>query len=141
MWAIWEAFSTPWAPAMGGQPTGTIHGNTGSIGDVIADAPLIDASEGEAFVFVTTNGSYSYTGDNGVWQFVTSFTTLASPGVVYAGTGGSGYYLYDGTFDNVYYESGNPAAGHLYVVGNTGTAGGGTLYQLEIDVQFANGRT
>ena len=48
------------------------------------------------------------------------------------GTGGTGYYLYAGDFDNVYYQSGNPAYGHLYVVGNTGTAGGATLYQVEI---------
>jgi hypothetical protein len=116
----------------GGTTAGQIHGNTGSLGDVIADAPLVDSSEGTEFVFVTTNGSYSETGDNAVWEFVSSFTTLGSPGVVPVGTGGTGYYLYAGDFDNVYYESGNPAYGHLYVVGNTGTAGGGTLYQVEI---------
>ena len=48
------------------------------------------------------------------------------------GTGGAGYYLYAGQFDNVYYDSGNPANGSLYVVGNTGTAGGATLYQVAI---------
>jgi hypothetical protein len=116
----------------GGTTAGQIHGNTGSLGDVIADAPLVDSSEGTEFVFVTTNGSYSETGDNAVWEFVSSFTTLGSPGVVPVGTGGTGYYLYAGDFDNVYYESGNPAYGHLYVAGNTGTAGGGTLYQVEI---------
>jgi hypothetical protein len=116
----------------GGTTAGQIHGNTGSLGDVIADAPLVDSSEGTAFVFVTTNGSYSETGDNAVWEFVSSFTTLGTPGVVGVGTGGTGYYLYAGDFDNVYYESGNPAYGHLYVVGNTGTTGGGTLYQVEI---------
>jgi hypothetical protein len=116
----------------GGTTAGQIHGNTGSLGDVIADAPLVDSSEGTEFVFVTTNGSYSETGDNAVWEFVSSFTTLGTPGVVGVGTGGTGYYLYAGDFDNVYYESGNPAYGHLYVVGNTGTAGGGTLYQVDI---------
>ena len=116
----------------GGTTNGQIHGNTGSLGDAIADAPVVDASEGEAFVFVTTNGSYSETGDNAVWQFASSFTTLGTPGVVPVGTGGTGYYLYAGNFDNVYYQSGNPAYGHLYVVGNTGTAGGATLYQVDI---------
>jgi hypothetical protein len=115
-----------------GTTNGNVHGNTGSLGDAIADAPLVDSSEGEAFVFVTTNGSYSETGDNAVWQFVSSFTTRGTPGVVAVGTGGTGYYLYAGNFDNVYYESGNPAYGHLYVVGNTGTAGGATLYQVDI---------
>ncbi len=116
----------------GGTTAGQVHGNTGSIGDVIADAPLVDSSEGTEYVFVTTNGSYSYTGDNGVWEFVSSFTDRGTPGVLPVGTGGAGYYLYAGDFDNVYYESGNPAYGHLYVVGNTGTAGGGTLYQVDI---------
>ena len=115
-----------------GTTNGQIHGNTGSLGDAIADAPLVDSSEGTEYVFVTTNGSYSYTGDNGVWEFVSSFTALGTPGVVPVGTGGTGYYLYAGDYDNVYYDSGNPAYGHLYVVGNTGTAGGGTLYQVEI---------
>jgi hypothetical protein len=116
----------------GGTTAGQIHGNTGSLGDAIADAPLVDSSEGTEFVFVTTNGSYSEGGDNAVWEFVSSFTILGTPGVVPVGTGGTGYYLYAGDFDNVYYESGNPAYGHLYVAGNTGTTGGGTLYQVEI---------
>ncbi|HEV2381843.1 MAG TPA: hypothetical protein VG206_18900 [Terriglobia bacterium] len=119
---------------------GVVHGNTGSLGDAIADAPLVDSSEGTELVFVTTNGSYSYTGYNGVWEFVSIFTTLGTPGVVPVGCGSSttcggtvgGYYLYASDYDNVYYESGNPAYGHLYVVGNTGVAGGGTLYQVEI---------
>jgi hypothetical protein len=115
----------------GGTTNGQVHGNTGSIGDVIADAPLVDSSEGIELVFVTT-GSAAWSGDNAVFEFVSSFTDYGTPGSVYAGTGGAGYYLYAGDFDNVYYDSGNPAYGHLYVVGNTGTAGGATLYQLPI---------
>ena len=45
----------------GGTTNGQIHGNTGSLGDAIADAPLVDSSEGMEFVFVTTNGSTSPT--------------------------------------------------------------------------------
>ncbi len=116
-----------------GTTSGQIHGNTGSLGDAIADAPLVDSSEGTEFVFVTTDGSAKpYAGDNGVFEFVSSFTTYGTPGVVAVGTGGAGYYLYAGDFDNVYYQSGNPAYGHLYVVGNTGTAAGATLYQVGI---------
>jgi hypothetical protein len=82
---------------------------------------------------VTTNGSsMPCHGDNAVWEFVSSFTDYGTPGVVYAGTGGTGYYLYAGAFDNVYYDSGNPAAGNMYVVGNTGTKGGATLYQVKV---------
>ena len=45
----------------GGTTDGQVHGNTGSLGDAIADAPLVDSSEGTEFVFVTTDGSYSPT--------------------------------------------------------------------------------
>ena len=124
----------------GGTTNGSIHGNTGSLGDAIADAPLVDSSEGEAFVFVTTDASSKpFSGDNGVFQFVSSFTAYGTPGVVSVGTGGTGYYLYAGDFDNVYYQSGNPAYGHLYVVGNTGTAGGATLYQIVIETSAFTG--
>ena len=122
----------------GGTASGTIYGNTGSLGNAIADAPLVDSWEGTEFVFVTSNGSYSWQGYDAVWEFVSIFTTLVAPGqpgapgVVPVGLGGAGYYLYAGTFDNVYYDSGNPAAGNIYVVGNTGTAGGATLYQVKV---------
>ena len=123
-----------------GTTSGTVYGNTGSLGDAIADAPLVDSWEGTEFVFVTTNGGYSETGYNAVWEFVSIFTTLVAPGqsgapgVVAVGLGskGAGYYLYAGTFDNVYFDSGNPAAGNIYVVGNTGVAGGATLYQVKV---------
>jgi len=125
----------------GGTTSGQIYGNTGSLGDAIADAPLVDSRQGVEYVFVTTNGSYSWPGYNAVWEFVSIFATLvpagssAAPGVVEVGVGGAGYYLYAGAFDNVYLKSSPPASdatGNLYVVGNTGTAGGGTLYQVPI---------
>jgi len=125
----------------GGTTSGTIYGNTGSLGDAIADAPLVDCPQGVEYVFVTTNSSYSWPGYNGVWEFVSIFTVLvppgssASPGVVPVGVGGAGYYLYAGAFDNVYFQSSPPASdttGSLYVVGNTGTPGGATLYQVPI---------
>ena len=117
----------------GGTTNGQIHGNTGSLGDAIADAPLVNSGDGTVFVFVTTDGSSKpYSGDNAVWEFVSSYTDYGTPGVVYVGKGGTGYYLYAGACDNVYYDSGNPAAGNIYVVGNTGAAGGATLYQVKV---------
>ena len=88
----------------GGTTSGTIYGNTGSLGDAIADAPLVDCPQGVEYVFVTTNGSYSWPGYNAVWEFVSIFTTCPrqAPGVVPVGVGGAGYYLYAGAFDNVY---------------------------------------
>jgi hypothetical protein len=132
----------------GGTTSGTIYGNTGSLGQAIADAPLVDSPQGVEYVFVTTNGSYSWTGYDAVWEFVSIFTTLlppgnsGAPGVVQVGVGGTGYYLYAGAFDNVYFQSSPPsyaATGNLYVVGNTGTAGGGALYQVPISLSALTG--
>jgi len=112
--------------------SGSIHGNTGSLGDTIIDAPLVDGSAGTVNVFVTTSATGKpFAGDNVVVDFSTLFTAYGSPGTVYVGAGGAGYYLYAGTFDNVYYQSSNHA-GSLYVVGNTGAVGGATLYQVVV---------
>jgi len=113
--------------------TGTVFTAPG-LGDAIADAPMVDGSSGILFAFVTTSGSYSETGLNAVYEFSTGFTTFGFPGVEPVGTGGAGYYLYAGDFDNVYYESTSPPSGSLYVVGNTGNtnAAGGTLYRIPI---------
>ena len=112
--------------------TGTIYGTASGLGDAIADAPLVDSSAGEIYVFVTTSGSYAATGSNAVYEFPTNFTTFGTPGVKAVGTGGAGYYLYSGTFDNVYYESANPT-GNIYVVGGTGATTGASLYRIPVN--------
>ena len=111
---------------------GVIFGTAAGLGDAIADAPLVDGSAGSLYAFVTTSGSYSETGLNAVYEFSTGFTIFGTPGVEPVGTGGAGYYLYAGDFDNVYYESSSPPSGSLYVVGNTGAATGGILYRIPI---------
>ncbi len=113
--------------------TGTVYGATVSVGDVIADAPLVDSTAGKLYAFVTTS-SYTDAGDNAVYQLPTNFTSITSPSaavVAPVGTGGAGFYLYAGTFDNVYYSSAN-ATGNLYTVGNTGVTTGAALYQIHI---------
>ncbi len=115
--------------------TGAIHGTTVSVGDVIADAPLVDGNAGTVYAFVTTGGRNYQRNHNAVFELPTNFTSLTSPAnAVFeaVGTGGTGYYLYAGTFDNVYYSS-PTSTGNLYVVGNTATAGGGTLYRIPIN--------
>jgi hypothetical protein len=108
--------------------SGSVHGTSSKLGDVIIDGPLVDPSAGMVYAFVTTNSN----GDNAVFQFPTSFTSGAGNGSVAVGTGGAGYYLYAGDFDNVYYESLTPA-GNLWVAGNTGaTTGPGTLFRIPI---------
>ena len=113
--------------------TGAIHGTTVSVGDVIADGLLVDSSAGRLYAFVTTS-SYADSGDNAVYQLPTNFTSITAPSaavVAPIGTGGALYYLYAGTFDNVYYSS-STATGNLYAVGNTGVTTGATLYRIPI---------
>ena len=110
--------------------TGAIAGTTVSVGDAIADAPLVDSSAGKLYAFVTTS-SYADAGDNAVYQLPTTFTNITGAGIEPVGTGGSGYYLYAGIFDNVYYSS-STHSGNLYAVGNTGVTTGATLYQVPI---------
>jgi hypothetical protein len=86
------------------------------------------------YAFVTTGATGYEHNDNAVLELPTDFTSLTSPAAAVfeaVGTGGSGYYLYAGTFDNVYYSSATPT-GSIYVVGNTGTKGGATLYRIPI---------
>jgi hypothetical protein len=105
--------------------TGTVHGTANTGGDAIADAPLVDSSAGTLYAFVTTIGTH-----NAVYELSTNFTSNAGAAVQQVGTGGAGYYLYAGTFDNVYYSSATPT-GNLYVVGNTGAAAA-NLYKILI---------
>ncbi len=114
-----------------GTTNASIHGTSSSLGDVIIDAPLVDSSAARVYVFVATNSA----GDNAVYQFMTSFTTGTGNGTATGtevGTGGTGYYLNNGTFDNVYYSSSDPPTGNLWVAGNTGVAGGAQLYYIPI---------
>jgi hypothetical protein len=111
--------------------SGTVHGTTISVGDAIADAPLLDISAGKLYAFVTTS-SYTDIGDNAIYQLPSNFTSITGVNVVPVGTGGAGDYLYSGTFDNVYYSSATPT-GNLYTVANTsGTTSGAILYRIPI---------
>ena len=110
--------------------TGAIVGTSVVIGDAIADAPLVDSSTSEVYAFVTTGSAAYFPGSNTVHQFYNGFGAGATPqGVLAVGTGGAGYYLYSGTFDNVYYTNG-PTEGSIYVVGNTGVTTGAALYRI-----------
>jgi len=101
-----------------------------SVGDAIADAPLVDSSAGKLYAFVTTSSDIN-PGDNAVYELSTNFTSITGASAQPVGTGGAGYYLYDGIFDNVYYSSAT-STGNLYVVGNTGVTTGANLYKIPI---------
>ena len=120
--------------------TGSIVGTSNRLDYVfgIADAPLVDSSAGEAYVFAGADGSFGSASAcgtdvpcSGVFQFPTNFTSGSGVEV----TVGPGYeFLLVGTFDNQYFSSSNGASptGHLYVIGDTG-AGNNTLYQISIN--------
>jgi hypothetical protein len=107
-----------------------VFGTASGLGDAIADGPLVDGNAKYLYTFVTT-GVLHEVGDNAIYGFSTGFTTTTGLGVVAVGTGGAGYYLYSGSFDNIYFES-STNTGNLYVVGNTGATTGATLYQVVI---------
>ncbi len=109
----------------GGTTSGALDGVSSKLGDAIVDGPLVDSTAGMVYAFVTTSN-----GNNTVYQFPTSFTSGAGASVA-VGTGGTGLYLYDGDFDNVYYQS-STQSGDLFVVGNTGGSTGATLYRIPL---------
>ncbi len=108
----------------------------GGASEGIFDAPLVDSSAGTVYAFVAGSaaiGNCGTAGHNCVFQYLTTFTgTAATPHNEEAlGTGGAGYNLYAGSFDNVYYSNSTPT-GSLYSVGNTGATTGATLYRVPI---------
>jgi hypothetical protein len=115
--------------------TGAVYGTSTQLGNAIVDAPLLDSSAGLLYVFVD-KGVSCYTTSNVMYQFSTGSTgsylgclALGSVG----GTGVAGYYVYSGTFDNLYYSS-YPPMGNIYVVADTGAPAtrGATLNQIPV---------
>lgn len=111
--------------------TASVHGTSGQL-DVtygIRDAPLVDPTAARVYAFVGNDSS----GNNGVFQFPTSFTSGSGTEVT-VGSGGTGATAYQlaGTFDNAYYtsSSGSSPSGNLYVCGTGAPA---TLYQIPIN--------
>jgi hypothetical protein len=121
--------------------TGAIHATSASLGDVIADAPLVDGNAQYLYVFVTTgNAASGNNGFNVIYQFdIATFSgsNAAPTNDARLKFGKTGYYLYAGTFDNVYYSSSNPQApsGNIYTLGDAGggpVGGGAWLVQIPI---------
>jgi len=120
--------------------SGTVVGTSSQLdyGFGIVDAPLVDGSAGEAYVFAGSDGSFGGVAScgtdvpcSGVFQFATDFT---SGNGIEAQVGPGYEFLMSGAFDNEYLSSNNASSptGHLYVIGNTGPANN-TLYQIAIE--------
>lgn len=116
--------------------TSEILGN-GSANEGIFDGVLFDSTTQHLYAFITASAALSATGtcaanSNCVAEFATNFGAGLAPAVVQSvGTGGAGYNLYAGTFDNVYYSS-PTSSGYLYSIGDTGATTGAILYQIPV---------
>jgi len=122
-----------------GASSGSVVGTSSQLdyGFGIVDAPLVDSTVGQVYVFVGADGSFGAPSScgadvpcGGVFQFATDFTSGSGTEAQV----GPGYeFLLSGAFDNEYLSSSNASSptGHLYVVGNTGPANN-TLFQIPI---------
>lgn len=108
----------------------TIGSGTG-----IVDGPIVDASAGTAgtiYAFVGDDGSSNCGSSqpcSAVFQFQAGYTTGSSGVETTTGTGSTTIPVYDGTFDNTYYNSSN-ATGNLYTCAQPGSTS--TIYQIPI---------
>ncbi len=93
-------------------------GRVGGLNSGILDAPILDATG--TSVFVITSNSSTLTGAAVVQVSETSpFSILSSAYIGLGSSGGTSVNLYDGDFDNAYFN--NPATGHMLVCGTNTT--------------------
>jgi hypothetical protein len=96
----------------------TIHvGKPASLNPGIFDSPLFDATAGN--VFAITSNDNVVTGATVVQINASTRAVVARVPIGEGSTAGTSVTLYDGDFDNAYFN--NPATGHMLVCG-TGTA-------------------
>lgn len=98
--------------------TGTIAGASGQLDGTngIRDAPLLDPVAGMLYIFAGRDPTVST--ETALYQFATSFTGGSGTEIQFGQGGTAATALqYDGTFDNTYYTSSNPASpsGYIYV--------------------------
>ena len=125
------------APTTGGYlysvtNSGTIFGASNQLDTEygIRDAPLVDSTAQRVYAFAGLDPS----GNTGVFQFPTSFTSGSGAEATTGVAGGTGVNAYqmEGTFDNIYYSSSNSSSpsGNLYLCSTGAPA---TLYQVAIN--------
>ncbi len=101
----------------------------------IVDAPIVDPSAGEAYVFAATDTTTScgfFTPCSGVFQFTTAFNAGDAGSEAQVGTGNffTTVPMFTGDFDNTYFNSSDPPTGNLYVCGDAG--GDAKIYRIHI---------
>jgi hypothetical protein len=112
--------------------TASVHGTSGQLDQTfgIRDAPLLDSTAARIYVFAGNDTS----GNNGVFQFPTSFTSgTGTEAVLASGSDATGTTTYQlaGAFDNTYFSSSSSSSpsGDIYVCGTGSPA---TLYKIPI---------
>jgi hypothetical protein len=93
-------------------------GRNGGTNPAIYDSPTFDATAGTVFA-VTSNDSVNAGASVVQFNAATPFAVVARVFIGEGSSTGTGVNLYDGDFDNAYFN--NPATGHMLVCG-TGTA-------------------
>lgn len=108
--------------------SGTIYGASSQLDTMygIRDSVLVDSNAQTVYAFAGVDPS----GDSGVYQFSTAFTSGTGTEVEVNSQGGTGTAAYQmaGIFDNLYYTS-SSSSGNLYLC-TTGAPA--TLYQIPI---------
>jgi hypothetical protein len=103
-------------------------------GTGLVSGPVVDSTTSKIYVFSSSDGSTSCTGGvpcAAVYQFAYGFNSgdIPTTKVVVGNSVAAPEPMYEGTFDNTYYNS-TVGTGNLYVCGNTG--GAPILYQIPI---------
>jgi hypothetical protein len=95
-------------------------------------SPVVDASAGFVYLFAGDDSAGGCGGGGlpAVYQIPAGFVGGGVGTKVHVGTCSDGTAMYDGQFDNIYFNSATGNAGHIYVCGNPG--GNPTLFQIAI---------
>ena len=114
-------------------------------GSGFVDAPFVDSSAAREYVFAGNDNFFSGNGSGAsslcgtnvqcvaVWQFPNAVTSTPTEAVVGSTTSALNDVIYDGTFDNTYFNSSDPPTGHMYVCGEDSSRNGEpTLWQVAI---------
>ena len=103
----------------------------------IRDAPIVDSSTEKVYIFASedevSTGCTTTPYCTSVYQLPYNFTTSSTGTAEHVGTGSGTVAVYDGTFDNIYYN-GTGITGNIYVCGNT--SGDPILYQIAMNSTF-----
>jgi hypothetical protein len=105
-------------------------GGVNSADNMIMDSPIIDSTNGTIYVVVAQDGSTS-PGHSAIYQFSEGYAAASCGVQVTLGTGSTtGASVFDGQFNNKYYNNAGEASPFMYVCGNAG--GSPTLYQIAV---------